>query len=119
MRIAGQILEHVLGTTKGRFGVDDPLGLTELVQPGMKASRVSQLRQLSAELKLAFSPSRFQIREQLAPEQAAEDSDGEEEFSPARDPARPIQSQPSSGDHAMHMRMMEQVLAPGVKHGEK
>jgi hypothetical protein len=84
----------VLGTTKGRLGVHDLFALAELVQPGMKASRVSELRQPSAELKLVFSPRRFQKGEELAPEQAAEDSDGKEEFSPARDPARPVQSQP-------------------------
>jgi hypothetical protein len=42
MGIAGQILDDVLGTTKERLGVDDPVGLAQLVEPGMKLKRRSE-----------------------------------------------------------------------------
>ena len=119
MGIARQILEHVLGTAKGRLGIDDPIFLAELVQPSVKTSRVSERRQLSAELKLALRPGCPQKGEQLASEQAAEDGNREEEFPPARDPARPVQGQPARGNQTMHVGVKEQVLAPSMKHGEK
>jgi len=117
--ITSPIFKHVLGTAEGRHGIDDPLLLAELVEQSTKAHRVSERRHLPVELKLAFRPSRFQKGEQLASEQAAEDVDGEEEFPPARDPARPVRGQAAGGNQAMQVGVKEQVLAPGVKHGEE
>jgi hypothetical protein len=40
--ITSQILEHVVGAVQGRLGVDDPVGLAMLIEPGMKRSRVRE-----------------------------------------------------------------------------
>ena len=58
------------------------------------------------------------LQEQTA-EQAREHAHGQEEAWPAGDPARAVGDEAAAGDDAMQMRMMEQVLAPGVQHGEE
>jgi len=58
--IASQVFEHMLGALQGRFGVDDPLGLTELSEPGMKWRGVGERPQLPAELQLALGESASQ-----------------------------------------------------------
>ena len=53
--------------------------------------------------------------QKLTPEHAAEHAHRQEESGPAGDPARAIESQPASRHDAMHMRMVLEVLAPGVE----
>src|SRR5690606_34012210 len=52
-------------------------------------------------------------------EQARENPDREEESGLAGDPPLAVRGQAAAGDNAMQMRMMVQVLAPGVQHGEE
>jgi len=54
-----------------------------------------------------------------AAEQAREHPHGQKEARPAGDPALVIRGKAAAGNHAMHMRMMQQVLTPGVEHGEE
>jgi hypothetical protein len=55
--ITSQILEHVLGPVQGWLGVDDPLGLAELIEPGMKSSWVSERGQLPVKAELPLGKS--------------------------------------------------------------
>jgi hypothetical protein len=56
--------------------------------------------------------------EQLAAEHAAEHAHGEEEPMPGCQPTGVIERQPVSRNEAVQVRMMTQVLRPGVQHGE-
>jgi hypothetical protein len=49
--IASQIFEQVVGACQGRLGIDDPLGLAELIEPGMKFSRVRERLQLAVQVE--------------------------------------------------------------------
>ena len=44
---------------------------------------------------------------------------GQKEAGPATDPACPISRWPTTGHDAVNMRMMVQVLPPGVQHGNQ
>ncbi len=57
--------------------------------------------------------------EELAPKQATQDPDGEEEVGRTEDPAAPIGSQAAGRHHAVDVGMVMEVLAPGVQHGEE
>ena len=49
MGVAGQILQHMLGSTKGRLRVDDPLSTPEASKQRVKGARRIQCRQLASE----------------------------------------------------------------------
>jgi hypothetical protein len=55
--IASQIFEHVVGACQGRFGIDDPLGLAELIEPSMKFSRIRERLQLAVQVELPLVKS--------------------------------------------------------------
>jgi hypothetical protein len=69
--------------------------------------------------ELAFSVSSLEQSEELAPEEAAQHSDRKKEVLTARDPTRPLRGETAPGNHTMDMRMVMEVLSPGVKHGEE
>ena len=50
-------------------------------------------------------------------EQAREYAHGQEEASPAGDPARSVRRQTASGNDDVNVRMVGQRRAPGVQHG--
>ena len=57
--------------------------------------------------------------EELAPEDAAEDADRQEEARAAGDPARAVGRQPAAGHDAVDVRVVLEVLAPGVEDGQE
>jgi hypothetical protein len=71
------------------------------------------------ESKLAHLKLSLQGGDELTPEDATEYVDGQEEGIAGMDPAGLIWGQTSGGDHAVDMRMMEQVLTPGMQDGEE
>ncbi len=85
--ITSQILEHVLGPVHGWLGIYDPLGLAELIEPGMKSSRVSERGHLPVKAELPLGKSLSEKGQQLFPEQTAQDLNRQEELRPARNPS--------------------------------
>ena len=49
MGVAGQILQHMLGSTKGRLRVDDPLSTPQASKQRVEGARRRQCRQLASE----------------------------------------------------------------------
>jgi hypothetical protein len=54
MGVAGQILQHVLGSAKRRLCVNYPIGLLEYPQPGLKANGICEGSQPAAELQFSL-----------------------------------------------------------------
>jgi hypothetical protein len=52
-------------------------------------------------------------------EEAREHAHGQEESAPAGHPTLSIEGQSTAGDHAVQMRMMHQLLSPGVQDGKE
>ncbi len=59
------------------------------------------------------------MRKKQATEQTGQDSHRQEESWSTSDPALAIGGESSTGNDAMNMRMVEQVLPPGVEYGEE
>src|ERR1700730_3284514 len=58
--------------------------------------------------------------EEQASEQAREHPNRQEEaWSTTGDPSAAVRGQPAAWDDAMQMRMIKQLLPPGVQHGEE
>ena len=54
----------------------------------------------------------------LAPEESAEYAHRQEETRSAGDPTGVVEGEPTGGNEAMQVRMVAQVLAPGMEYGE-
>jgi hypothetical protein len=118
MGVAGQILQDVFGPVKRRFGEDHPVGSLHGLQPTFKASDIREIREISAELDFSVGVG-FSQRGQKPTSEAAAQDPYQEKVRAATNPSRPIQRDPSSGDHTMDMGMEQQVLTPRMRHGEE
>ena len=63
--------------------------------------------------------SRIEGFEEQAAEEAGEHFHGKEVARSAGDPALVIGGKSAAGDNAVQMRVMEQVLSPGMQYGEE
>ncbi len=86
VRIAAQVLEHVLGPAKGGLGVNHPFFLFPWRQVAGKGLPVAQGFQIAEEVELAGGMSFCQALQEETPEQAAENLDREKEAAAADNP---------------------------------
>ena len=80
---------------------------------------VRQHPELAVEGELSLIEGVTEQREELAPEHAAEHAHREEEAWLTFDPVRAIGRDSASRHHAVHMRVVFEVLAPGVQDGQE
>ena len=85
--VPGQVLEHLLRAAERRLGVDDPLGAGSWRRATPELGRVGQRGELAVEREPAPVEGGLEQGQELAPEDAAEDPDRQEEPRPAGDPA--------------------------------
>src|SRR5712691_5240340 len=81
VRIASQILEDMLGTAKGRFGIDQSL---ELAEESIEGSRLLPSRERAAKPEFVSAIGAAEQRQELAPKHLGEDFAGQEESRMAR-----------------------------------
>src|SRR6478752_3021300 len=117
MRVAGQILQHTLGTAERSLGVHYPLPGGQRRQPACESVGISPTAEASLRKRL---PQQGQV---LSPEHATEYAHRQEETGPARPPtgrglddSLSVARQATPRHDTMHMRMVVQVLPPGVQH---
>ena len=79
----------------------------------------SEFGESAMELQLALSKRPAQEGQKLAAKDPAQHFYREQEVIARVDPALAIRTQAASGDHAVNVRMVRQVLAPGVEHGQE
>ena len=115
MRVPGQVFENLFGSSPWRLGVHDPLGLGAGGELELELAWVCQGGELRVEREPSLVEGAAKQSQELTPEHAAEHAHRQEESGPAGNPARAIESQPTSRHDAMHMRMVLEVLAPGVE----
>src|SRR5262245_55051623 len=118
MGIASQVLEHLGGGSEWGLGIDHPLGLAQAVTPALPGAIHDERSGDASEVKLALAPRLVEQREELAAVEPGQDPYREEESIARGDPALAVAGQAPSGDHAMHVRMVQQGLCPGVQDGE-
>ena len=84
-----------------------------------KCAPVSKRFQQGEELQIIGVKGFDQILQKQTAKQLREHSDGQEKTSSAGNPLGAIRGKTTAGDHTVKVRMMKQILAPGVKHGKK
>jgi hypothetical protein len=119
MGVAGEVLEDVLGSLEGRLGVDDPLGATGLTQKVIEGLRLPVAGESSVEFEAPVAERGAQRPDELAAEEAAEDTHRQEEAGPTGLPGASVLGQTPGGDHTVDVRVMDQGLAPGMEDDEE
>jgi hypothetical protein len=119
VRVAGEIGQNVLGAVEGGLGVDDPLGAAGFVEKTLERGGTPAGSEATVELQPTCSERVFEPCYELAAEEAAEHAHREEEARSAGLPSASIVGQASCWDHTVHVRMVNECLAPGVEDGEE
>ena len=71
------------------------------------------------ELQLAGGECFLQVAQEQAAEHPRQHPDRQEESRSAGDPAFTVGRDPAAGNQKMNVRMVQQVLSPGVQHAEE
>src|ERR1035438_9584651 len=108
----------MLGSAEGRLGIDYPLFAAQQAQQGVELTWLSQVGCSAETTEFSFLISLLEEGQHLAPEEAAEYAHRQKEAGSACDPAGMIEGESTGRYQAMQVRMVAQVLAPGVEHGE-
>ena len=112
--IAAEILQDVLGSAEGWFGVDDPVFAEERTQPGSEELGMGERCELSGQVQLTAFKGRVQAGDELATKYAPQYSDREKEAWTRPNPAGVIAGESAGGNDAVDMGM-KLAPFPGVK----
>ncbi len=115
MSVLAKITERVLRPSKGAFGVNYPLGAEQWTKPCCEGFRIVKRGERSVKAELMFGMELPEPIDELAPKHFTERPDRQEELWLRSDPLRVIGSKTAGGYHTVHMRMMLELLIPGVK----
>ena len=88
--VAADVVHHLLGSSEGRLGVDDPFHTTHGIEMPEETLRISKGLEGREELKFAGIESLLQISQEQSSEQAGQHPYGQEETGAARNPSTTI-----------------------------
>src|SRR5437667_8783610 len=91
VRVAADVVHHLLWSSEGRFSIDDPFQVAHRIQMTLESLRVSQGLQRSEEPQLARVKGLLQILQEQSAEQAGEHPHGQEEVRTAGNPPGAIE----------------------------
>jgi hypothetical protein len=119
VRIASKVVEHLLGTGEGQFGIDDPLLSAHGREISIKGLATLQMGEAVEEPQLARLKCVVEQLQESTPIKARENPRGQEESRAAVDPAPSIGREAAPRHDAIEMRMMLKILTPGMQDGEE
>jgi hypothetical protein len=119
MGIAGEMIEHLLGSAERSLGIDDPGSGAQLPQAGSEQSSRGQACQSAEKPELVCIERRLEAGQEKPAIEPRQHLHRQKEPRPAADPAGPIDRGPATWHDAVHMGMMMQVLSPAVQDGDQ
>lgn len=112
--VPSDVIENLLGTCEGRFRVDHPFLLPQRVEIPVEGLPLAQGLEGGEELELAALEGLTEQFQEAPTEEAREHPHGQEEPGPAGDPALTVGGESTARHHAMQVRVVHQVLPPGM-----
>ena len=106
MRIASQVMQHMLGAAEGWLGMDDPVLPIKHAQEEGEVLLLMERHALAEEAQLMAGKEAPQSGQELAAEDAAEHLDRQEEAGTGSDPARVVRRESATGNDAVDVRML-------------
>ena len=119
VRVAPQIAQGMLGAAEGTLGVNDPIGTEQTAQQRGESTGLMQMRKLTVKAEFTGGVQYAKASNELAAEYAAKNLDWQEEVIRCRNPAGVVWGEAAGWDYAVDMRMMQQLLIPGMEHAEE
>jgi len=119
MRVAGQIVEDMFGSSEWPLGVDYPVVTKQWPEKSTEGVLLDKLFHTAREPEFPLVKSALQTGNKLAAKHAAQHLHRQEEGITGVDPALVIGRQTAGWDHAVNMRMSLKLLSPGVKHTQE
>ena len=118
--VAAEILQHVLGSAEGWFGVDDPIvcGRADAARP-RRTWDGRAVRVLRAKCSWPRWKADFRAGDELAAKHALQYSNGKEEAWMGSNPAGVIAGESAGGNDTVDMGMKLEFLVPGMEHAEE
>src|SRR5215470_15413433 len=95
--IAAEILQDIVGSAEGWFGVDDPIFGEERTQPGSEELGMGERCEFSGQVQLTAFEGRLQAGDELATKHAPQYSHGQEEAWVGSNPAGVIVGESAGG----------------------
>lgn len=117
--VAAEIGQHLLRAAEGRLGVNDPLYPTKCAQPILEGGGSGEADEFAEEAEFTCLERRAQCVEKEPAEKPREHSDRQEEAGSAADPLGAVRRQAAARNDAVDMRVVVQVLAPAMEHGNE
>ena len=106
MRVARQIMQHMLRATEGRLGIHHPVLLIKSTQEEGEMLLFMKRHALAEEAQLMAGKEAPQSGEELAAEDAAEHLDRQKEAGTGSDPARVVRRESATRHYAVDVRML-------------
>src|SRR4051794_27115184 len=119
VRVAREVLQQMLGSAKRRFRVDDPVMAKERSEVRAERRRIGEGGQAAGPRDHPASKRAFEAGDTLSAKHPAQHLDWQKKAEPRVHPARAIRREPADRDLTVHVRMVQQVLAPRVEYAEK
>jgi hypothetical protein len=119
MGVLAKITKRVLGAPEWAFCVNHPVGAEKRAKPRGEGLRILQRGEGSMEGDFVLRVQRFEAIHELAPEHFFEYVNRQKEVLLRVDPPRMVWRQTAGGNHAMNVRMMLELLIPGVEDAEE
>ena len=117
--ITAEVSERLLGSAERRFGVDDPVASAQGGEVSPEGGWSFEGFDFAGKLEFSLIESLFEGLEKEVAEEARQHGDREKEAGPAADPVLVVRAEAAAGNDAVDMRMVEQVLSPGVEDSEE
>jgi hypothetical protein len=117
--VACQIMKNMFWPSEGPLGIDHPVMMKERSQEGVKCFFIGEVSDASREGELSVTKGALQAGDELAAKHSAQHFHGEEESIPEANPVFAVERETTAWDHAVDMRMMQKILAPGMKHTQE
>src|ERR1700691_5894140 len=119
MRVASEIVQHVLGAAERRLGIHNPILPIKLAHETGEVLLLMKRSALAEEAQLAAGKKPSQSSDKLPAKNATEHLDREKEVGTRSDPTGVVWSEATSRNHAVDVRMRGEGLSPGVQNRKK
>jgi hypothetical protein len=114
-----QIMKNMFWSSERPFGIDHPVMTKERSQEGVKCFFIGEVSDASREGELSVTKGALQAGDELAAKHSAQHFHWEEKSIPEANPVFAVERETTAWDYAMDMRMMQKILAPGMKHTQE
>ena len=111
MRVASEIMQHVLGAAERRLGIHNPVCPIKLAQEPAEVLLLTKRNALAKEPQLAARKKPSQSSNELPAKNVGEHLDREKEVGTRSDPPGIVSSEATSGTHAVDVRMWGEGLS--------